>query len=97
MIPQRDQTTIVLSTKFKSRMTQQHTPLICLDEGFVPCQDDWGDGDDASPQDECWWGFFLRCFCLFFAFVCVFHVCQRACGDAPARVLLDGAVNSTDR
>ncbi len=77
MVPRRDQTTVALLAEFRACMSQQQRqqqqqqanmahPLVCIDEGTVPCQDDWGDGDaaaddnDETPAVECWWGIFAR-------------------------------------
>lgn len=59
MVPQRDQATIGLLAEFKRHMSSQQSPLICIEEGNVPGQDDW-DEDDDTPQVQCWWGMFKR-------------------------------------
>ncbi len=59
MVPRRDKTTIGLLAKFRQHMAQQRVRLTCVEEGAVPCQDDWGD-DDETAEVECWWGIFAR-------------------------------------
>ncbi|KAL8350389.1 hypothetical protein RB598_005615 [Gaeumannomyces tritici] len=62
MVPRRDATTIGLISSFRSAMSSvaRHSSLLCIDEGAVASQDDWGDGEDVAEEVECWWGIFRR-------------------------------------
>lgn len=61
MVPQRDKTTIQLTSVLKNEMASKPIPLACLEETVVAGQDDWGDdGDEEAANVKCWLGIFGR-------------------------------------
>lgn len=59
MVPQRDAATAKLLPALRALLAQGDSPVVCLEEDILPCQDDW-DENDESAQLECWWGIFGR-------------------------------------
>lgn len=62
MVPRRDATTIGLISSFRTAMSSvdRCAGLVCIEEGVVSSQDDWGDDEDVAEEVECWWGIFQR-------------------------------------
>lgn len=61
MVPQRDTTTMNLTSTLKDEMASKVKPLVCLEETVVSGQDDWGDdGDEEAANVKCWLGIFGR-------------------------------------
>ena len=59
MVPQRDAATAKLLSTLRDLLSRGSSPVVCLEEDILPCQDDW-DENDESTQLECWWGIFGR-------------------------------------
>ncbi|KAK3329448.1 putative methyltransferase-domain-containing protein [Apodospora peruviana] len=62
MVPQRDETTKKLLAALRTELTQQSSPLVCVEESIVAGEDDWDDNadhDDSEPVGF-WWGIFKR-------------------------------------
>lgn len=61
MVPQRDETTVMLRAILLERLASKGTPVVCLEQSVVSGQDDWGeDGDEEAGQVSCWLGIFSR-------------------------------------
>lgn len=59
MVPLRDETTKKLLKAFRDAMGSQENPLLCIEEGTLDGQDDWGE-DKEGTDVTCWWGIFAR-------------------------------------
>ncbi|KXH54586.1 hypothetical protein CNYM01_04085 [Colletotrichum nymphaeae SA-01] len=59
MVPLRDETTKKLLKAFRDAMGSQENPLLCIEEGTLDGQDDWGE-DEEGTDVTCWWGIFAR-------------------------------------
>ncbi|KAL2180244.1 putative methyltransferase-domain-containing protein [Thermothelomyces heterothallicus CBS 202.75] len=65
MVPQRDEITRGLLSSLREELGRRPRPLLCLEEGVVDGQDDWGDehggdDDDGMRNVGFWWGIFGR-------------------------------------
>ncbi|WQF87193.1 Putative lysine methyltransferase, S-adenosyl-L-methionine-dependent methyltransferase superfamily [Colletotrichum destructivum] len=59
MVPLRDETTKRLLRLFRDTMGSQEMSLVCIEEGTLDGQDDWGEAEEGT-QVTCWWGIFAR-------------------------------------
>ncbi|UQC88082.1 uncharacterized protein CLUP02_13604 [Colletotrichum lupini] len=53
MVPLRDETTKKLLKAFRDAMGSQENPLLCIEEGTLDGQDDWGE-DKEGTDVTCW-------------------------------------------